>query len=126
MNEIEKRRIKAATEDVLTKKYKDEVGQKAVVQRETVSGEHVNQLNEVLQDIGRDMKEVGQVPDEMPYLGSCAVHIYASPVMGIMAFRVQNALDKTPMNIANSAVVELSNTIGQFYTGKRKKLRSGL
>lgn len=117
---------KQATDEFLVKKYKDQVGQKAVVQRETMSGQHIAQLNEVLRDIGRDLQKVENMSDAIPYIGSCAVHIYLAPITGVMYFRVQDALGNTPMLVANTAIQELSNTIGESYTGKRKRKRSGL
>lgn len=118
--------VKQVSNDFLSRKYRDQMGQKAIVQRSVVSGEHIEQLNEVLRDIGRDLARVEEMSDTIPYLGSCAVHIYVAPATGVMYFRVQDALGSTPMLVANSAIQELSNSIGESYTGKRKKKRSGL
>lgn len=117
--------IKEVTGDALVKKYQDEVGHKAVVQRSVLDNERTDQLKEVLQDIGRDALAVGFVPKGMEYMGSVAVHIYRAPTLGAVVYFNQTALNECPEQLAGPAVSDLRGAMLSFYGRKRQKKRSG-
>ena len=117
--------VQAATEEILTKKYVDQVGHKATIQRETLINERTEGLKEVLQEIGQNASDVGIVPKGMEYVGSVAVHIYQAPNLGTVAHFNQVALNNCPEPLAGPAVSDLRGTMLEYYGRRRQKKRSG-
>lgn len=117
--------IKDTTQEVLNKKYRDEIGHKAVVQRESLENDRTDALKEVLKDIGKDAITVGMIPKGMEYVGSAAVHIYRAPSLGHVAYFNQIALATCPEALAGPAVSDLRGSMLQFYNHNRQKKRSG-
>lgn len=110
------------------KRFLDEVGHKAIIQREVVeSGQLQKQLTEVLADIGKDIQNVGtSIPKGLTYKGSLAVHIYAAEVTGMVAYYNQLALSDCPEALAGPAVSDLRNAAITYYRpGKAQRKRSG-
>lgn len=116
------------TNDEQTRKYLNEVGHSARVERESVPANSgvVALLREVLEDIGRDiMAETGHVPKGFTYVGSAAVHIYSAPATGTVLYFNQLALGQCPEALAGPAVSDLRGAMLNEYGHRRQKLRSG-
>lgn len=114
------------TNDYQTKKFLDEVGHSARIERESVESDDLTmQLREVLEEIGKDIQKVGRIPGGMEYCGSAAVHIYRAPATGMVAYYSQLALAGCPEALAGPAVSDLRGAMLVEYGHKRQKLRSG-
>jgi hypothetical protein len=117
--------IKAVSNDMMMDKFATEIGQKAIVQREDLRNPGLDQLKEVLIEIGKNMTEVGAIPKGMEYVGSAAVHIYKAQFVGEVAYLNQLALNSTPEALAGPAVSDLRGSMMEFYGRARQKKRSG-
>lgn len=127
MSDRDKRIIKELTNEALTSKFATELGQKAQVEHHAVANdERMDQLREVLRDVGRDFQTTAKVPKELTYMGSLSVHVFASEVMkGQFQFVGLNAYDKMPYLVADAALQKLRGDVTQVYVGNRQKKRSG-
>lgn len=117
--------IRAVTDDLLTSRFTTELGQKARVERSELSGEHMDQLREVVCEVGRNLSETGQVPRGMEYVGSLSIHIYKSEILKTAAFASVNSLASVPFDLADGALRELTGATLEAYGKRRQKLRSG-
>ena len=117
--------IAAVTNDLLKSKFATEIGQKARVDRSSIQSEHMDQLREVLSDVGRDLSEKGVAPKGMEYMGSLSVHVYRSVILGQAAFVTLSATERLGPDLADGALRELTGTTMANYGRERKKLRSG-
>lgn len=126
--DIEDAVVREITNDQQTKKFLDEVGHDAVIEREEVGGQEelTAQLREVLECIGQDIQKVGTaIPGGMDYVGSAAVHIYLAPATGTVGYYSQLALGKCPEALAGPAVSDLRNAMLANYGHRRQSKRSG-
>lgn len=109
------------------KTFRTEIGQKATVQRLKVDAESASIPNRRLADLGL---ECHPLPDKesVKYLGSAAVHVYASELVGQLFFVSQTqplALYRCPQELAAKAFDDLLGTMKEMYGHRRPKLRSG-
>lgn len=117
--------IRAVTDDLLTSRFTTELGQKARVERSEISGDHMDQLREVICDVGRNLSETGSIPRGMEYVGSLSIHIYKSEILKTAAFATVNSLGAVPFDLADGALRELTGSTLESYGKRRQKLRSG-
>lgn len=124
---IEQQIVQDITNSYQTKKFIDELGNQARIERETIENDQLaTALKEVLEDIGRDIQNVGrEIPKGMEYVGSAAVHIYRAPVTGMIAYYNQLALGNCPEALAGPAVSDLRNAMLINYGHKPQRKRSG-
>lgn len=114
--------------DYQNKQFLNEVGHKAIIQRQTVeTGQLQAELRAVLEDIGKDIQNLGEIiPKGMEYCGSMAVHIYKAPITGMVAYYNQLSLANCPEALAGPAVSDLRNSAIEHYRpGKAQRKRSG-
>lgn len=122
-NEDKKRIIESATNEHMLKKFDTDIGIDATIQRETVQNETAKQGNEKLRDIG---ELCNPIPDTLKYLGSAAVHVYQSEMLGQIFFSSQaQTLQDCPEFLASKALDDLRGTAMEFYGRSRQKKRSG-
>jgi hypothetical protein len=124
-SEKRERAIRSVTDDLLTAKFTQELGQKAIVERSAVESERNDELREVLQDIGRDMEKTGTVPKGMQYAGSLSVHVFKSEALKTVAFATLNATNAMSFDFVDGALRELTGSTFEQFGRARKKLRSG-
>jgi len=107
--------------------FESDLGQKAIVEHVTLEQDnYTTELAQVLEDMALDMQKVGKAPKEYEYLGSFAVHIYASSMQGNFAF--SGNLNPKPgchRMLADAALKKLRQDVEEYFTGRRQKLRSG-
>lgn len=121
-----KKQIQSATNELLTDKFKTEIGQKARVERVAIeTDEHQEQLRAVLSDIGENLQETGKAPKGMKYLGSFSVHVYHSEILRTAAFSILNNGSGVPFDLADAAMRELNGSVVEYHGKRRQKLRSG-
>lgn len=108
------------------KKLKTDFGINAKVERREVSNK------EALAKANGDLKKIGDLlnpinPEVLEYFGSCAVHIYKSPVLNQVYFVSQiSGLKDVPEVIASEAIGELKGSAMAHYGRRKPKRRSGL
>lgn len=125
-NQDERKKLaKAVTDDLLTEKFIKDLGQKARVERSSLQSEHLDQLREVVADVGRNLLEVGAVPRGMNYCGSLSVHIFKSEILKTAAFATVSRTEDLTVDLADGALRELTGTTMESYGKRRQKLRSG-
>lgn len=117
--------IVAVTNDLLTSKFTTELGSKAIVDRTSISSEHLDQLRNVIADVGRDLQKIGAVPKGMTYIGSLSVHVYTSAILKNAAFATCSPTDNLPSDLADGALRELTGSTMLQYGKKRQTQRSG-
>jgi hypothetical protein len=117
--------INDVTNELLTAKFTQELGQKARVERSSIENEHMNQLREVISDVGRNLEEIGAVPKGMQYVGSLSVHIYKSEILRTAAFATVSETSALTFDLADAGLRELTGATLVSYGKTRKKLRSG-
>lgn len=113
------------TNEILKDRFIQDVGQKAVVQRESVQNEHMDQLRGVISDIGEDLLKIGVAPKGMKYEGSLCVHVYSSVILRQAAFVTTNNLGSLNHPLADAGLRDLNGWVTEHFQGKRQKLRSG-
>ena len=125
MNRDERKKaIQSVTDELLTSKFTSTVGQKAHVERSKINNEHMEQLRDVIREVGLNLKDIGVAP-KMDYIGSLCVHVYKSEILNQVAFVTTSALDKMTFDVADGALRELTGTTLESYGRSRRKLRSG-
>lgn len=111
------------------KVFRDEIGQKATVQREQVGMEAASIPNRKLCDLGLSIQEDPHYKlSSYRYLGSAAVHIYANDVLhqlDIVSQANPLVLYRCPEDVAAKAVEDLIREMKQAYGRRAGKLRSG-
>lgn len=124
--EIEDLIARDITNELQTQKFLKEIGSEARIDRETAKVDsYTSQLREVLEDLGRDIQNVGKIPKGMEYMGSAAVHIYRAPTLGEVAYYSQLALGNCPEALAGPAVSDLRGAMLEGYGHKRQTKRNG-
>lgn len=105
--------------------FRTQIGQKAVVHRETVPQDKAAIPNRKLCDLGLSLNPV---PQNLTYMGSAAVHIYWNDTLKQVFFISQTQpldLYKCPELLAAKSFDDLLGTMKEMYGKKRPKLRSG-
>lgn len=124
--ELREKAIKEVTNELLKSKFTSELGQKARVERSQIeNSEHMDQLREVIEDIGKNLSEIGAVPKGMDYCGSLCIHVYKSEALKTAAFATTSVLGTMSFDLADGALRELTGATLVQYGKGRKKLRSG-
>lgn len=116
--------IKGVTDELLKDKFMTEIGQKARVERSEITSEHMDNLREVLSEIGLNLQQVKAVPN-MEYCGSLSVHVYKSSVLRTAAFATVSVTENLTFDLADAALRELTGSTLSSYGKRRQKLRSG-
>lgn len=98
----------------------------AKVIRKDEKSEFIDQAAEALRSIGKAMQSVDAGAKACQYVGSMAVHIYKSEVLGEVVFFSQvSTLGQCPEQIASDAISDLSKQ-GMIHFGRQApKKRSG-
>ncbi len=117
--------IQAVTNDNMTSQFIADLGQKARVERSTITNEHMDELRGVIADVGRDLERAGVVPKGLEYMGSMSVHIYYSHLQKLGVFATVNEVSKVSPELADGALRELTGNTMEVYGKKRQLLRSG-
>jgi hypothetical protein len=101
------------------------VGRAVIEHHEIPNDEYTKELRGVLADIGADLQRTKKVPEGMEYQGSFSVHVYASPVLRTFAFAGVNNPQDCHYKLADAALKKLREDVEEYYSGTRRKLRSG-
>lgn len=117
--------IRQVTDELLTSRFIQDLGQKARVDRSVISNEHMDQLRQVISDVGMDLVNVGAAPKGMTYRGSLSVHVFTSEILRSAAFATLSNLGDMDFTLADGALRELTGSTLEQYGKTRKKLRSG-
>lgn len=117
--------IRAVTDDLLISKFTQDLGQKARVERHDIVNEHMDQLRDVIADVGQNLSEIGAVPKGMEYVGSLSIHVYRSIALKTAAFATVNNMGRMDGSLADGALRELTGSTMLQFGKNRKKLRSG-
>lgn len=117
--------IHEVTNDMLTKRFVDQVGHKARVERHDINNEHMDELRSVLAEIGEDFVRTKSVPEGMSYVGSACVHIYKSEALGMVCYVEQLNLSNCPEALAGPAASTLRGRMLEYYGHRRQKKRTG-
>jgi hypothetical protein len=112
------------------KQFKSEIGSKAIVQHESLARseeqeKYLEGLREVLADSALDLQKIKLVPPSQEYLGSFSVHVYASEALRQFSFVGITNPHKTNHPIAEAAMKKLTEDVNEYFTGRRRKSRSG-
>lgn len=99
-----------------------EVGQKAAVDRHILNNEDVAKYNGDLKKIGEGLN---YDPDNLEHIGSMAVHVYKSELLGTVFYMDQLLVDNIPEVVAHKAFENLKGTAMEAYGRKRTVRRSG-
>lgn len=121
----DKKISEAVTNEMLTDKFIQDLGQKARVERIDLANDRTENLRAVVKDIGQDLLDAGIAPKGMQYRGSLTVHVYSSTVLNAAAFLTLNHLGTLDGGMADGALRELNNTTKTQFGKSRQKLRSG-
>ena len=115
-------KIEKATDDLLIKKYNDELGQKAKVFHTDVTGEGPQRGNEALREIGEFL-----LPQEgLEYKGSAAFHIYVAPTLKQTFFISQAVtLNEVPEMVVDAGLKTFKGALMEHFGRDRQKKRSG-
>ena len=117
--------VKGILNDNLKKNFIDELGSKARVERTQLESDYLDQLREVIADVGRDLEKVGAVPKGMTYRGSLCVHVYTSGILKTAAFATTSPKGSLTVDLADGALRELTGGTMESFGKRRQKLRSG-
>lgn len=112
-------------QEILKEKFIQDLGQKAIVERTIIDGEHMDQLRQVLGDVAADLQRIKAVPEGMKYSGSFSVHVFKSELLRTAAFATVNNLNGCPFDLADAAMRELNGSVKETFGKSRQKLRSG-
>jgi hypothetical protein len=109
--------------------FRDSIGQKATVQRETMGIETASKPNRMLVDLGQAIQAEPQNRlSSYRYLGSAAVHIYVNDTLGQMDIVSQAnplVLYRCPEDLASKGIEDLIRETKAAYSRRSGKLRSG-
>lgn len=105
------------------KNFETEIGQKVHVARDEINNDGGLHANQKLGDIGEFLNPK---PKELNYIGSTAIHIYQSEMLGHIFFVSQTgSLGDTPEVTASTALTALKGDMMKEYGRGRQKKRSG-
>lgn len=110
------------------KAYKDQMGQKALVEREDAKGTVPEQGNQKLREIGESFSPLISSPTRSyEYVGSAAVHVYrAGEVFKSLDFATQTVtILSLPEHVASTALDALRKDLQAGYGRDPQTLRSG-
>ena|ERR1051325_7819382 len=115
------------TRSTWERQFDSSIGSEAKVEHHRVEdSQEIDQLREVLGDIGKDLQRIKVAPETMKYMGSFSVHVYASDgLKGTFAFVSVCNPEDTFFKLAEAAGKKLMGDIQNMYRGKFQKLRSG-
>jgi hypothetical protein len=107
--------------------FKTDIENRALVEHHSItSTPEIEQLREVLSDIGKDLQKIGVAPKGMEYMGSFSVHVYANEgLKGTYAFAALTNPHKCFFKLAEAAGKKLMGDIQMQFTGRFTKKRSG-
>lgn len=120
-----------AKEDLTSEQkiFRDSIGQKATVDRDTVDSTTSQHFTERLIDLGMAyQKEPQHRLQHFRYRGSAAVHIYTNELLGLINFAPQVRpllLHRCPEDLASKAFDDLLRSLKLAYDRSHGKLRSG-
>lgn len=117
--------IKGVDQEALKSKFIQDVGSKVRVERTKIDNAKMDQLREVLSEIGQNIVDVGAAPKGMDYLGSFSVHVYKSDILRTIAYVTLNADREITFDVADGAMRELNGNVQESHGRSRQKLRSG-
>lgn len=117
--------IKGVDQEALKSKFIQDVGSKVRVERSKIENEKMDQLRGVLEEIGKNIVDVGAAPKGMDYIGSFSVHVYKSDALRTIAYATLNADEKVPFDVADGAMRELNGNVQENHGRSRQKMRSG-
>jgi hypothetical protein len=103
-----------------------EFGQRVSVDREVESSGRTHRASQLLLEAGTLLDPLPSQPEALEFLGSCAVHIYKSPMLGQLYFASQHPLGDCREDIAAQAISALRSDVMVAYGRKRQVKRSGL
>lgn len=110
------------------KLFRDQLGQKATVQRFDLSDEKTAIVNRLLCDLGLEMQKVDGQLQHFTYMGSAAVHVFAAPTVDLQVYIPQVKplhVYRCPQQLANAALLDLERQLKASYGLRTSKLRSG-
>lgn len=128
-DEIDKKKPTFGLHEFEAQKLNDKMGIEAQVERHEANGEIVNRANGALTEIGEFIhKNAGDAAlRSCDYVGSTAVHIFQSQVLGQFFFLTQcGPIGATPEWTANEAFKQLRGDLMAHYGRKRPTSRSGV
>lgn len=109
--------------------FRDSIGQKATVQRETVDRDSAARPNRQLCDLGLSFQENEKLKlQHYRYLGSAAIHIYFNETLKQLDFVAQAnplVLYRCPEDVAAKAMDDLVREVKAAYGRRHGRLRSG-
>lgn len=109
------------------KKLNTELGQKVKVHREELSDTPAKEAAHNLLTIGQFLQETDAAIKHCKYMGSTAVHVYQSEMLGEIFFFTQTStLCGMPEVTASNALSQLMKDCMKQYGRKPPKKRSGL
>lgn len=117
--------VAGVTNEVMKEKFIQDLGQKARVERSTITNEHMDELRGVVGDVGRNLEEIGAVPKGMTYCGSLSIHVYKSSLLKTAIFATVNNFGSLDASLAEGALRELTGATMEVFGKQRQKLRSG-
>jgi len=112
-------------QEILKEKFMQDMGQKAVVDRTVIDGDHMDQLRGVLGDIALDLQKINAVPAGLKYSGSLSIHIFKSELLKTAAFATVNNMGVMSFDLADAGLRELNGSVKEAFGKARQKLRSG-
>lgn len=106
--------------------FLDQIGQKARIQRHEKSDGPAKHAAHGLLEIGQFLGEQDAGVRNCKYMGSCAVHVYQSEVLGEIFFFTQTqTLCSMPEVTASHAMSQLMKDAMKYYGRKPPEKRSG-
>lgn len=115
-------------EEMSNKIFQRDIGQKATVQREEVSGESAARPNRLLVDLGIETQKVDPRIASFDYRGSAAIHIYTHEQLNMIQFISQAdplLLYRCPEELAARGFDDLLRAMKKIYGKGHGSLRSG-
>ena len=117
--------IKGVDQELLKSQFIQDVGSKVRVERTKIENDKMDQLRDVLAEIGQNIVDVGAAPKGMDYLGSFSVHVYKSDTLRTIAYATLNSDDRVTFDVADGAMRELNGNVQENHGRSRQKTRAG-
>lgn len=107
--------------------HQTEMGQRIKVERaDRTNSEIIDSAGEALRSIGRALGASDPAAKHCRYMGSAAVHIYQSEMLGqVMFFSQASTLGDCPEPTASDSVTDLRKSMQRHYGRNPGKKRSG-